>query len=153
MGTPLPDPAPAPVNGALPDAGLSLNGDFVPWTLDDVAPLLKDGLVPLAEEIWLDKFLAKAVRNNLPATVLKKMEAEAKFSDAGKNLITKGGAADLVRLLNESGVSAKHKGSSQWVLGMVLVAAGCMSKLKARNATIAEHTQNKPTPAEPEKKP
>jgi hypothetical protein len=147
---PAPGSAPAPVGGSLPaagfDPGLGMGlpvDDFIPWTAADLEPLFSEGVVALGEELWLNEFLKKAFLNNLPPAVIKKMRDDGKFSDTGKKLLIKGGAADLARYLNEQRVSNRYKSSSQWIFGCLIISAGCASKLKARNETIAAHLESK----------
>jgi hypothetical protein len=144
--------APAPALGGESVALGVPADDFIPWTADDLEPLFAEGVVALGEEVWLNRFLHKAFVNGLPAPVIKKMREEGRFSETGKKLVIKGGAADLARFLNEQHVSARYKSSTQWIFGCLIISAGCASKLKARNETIAAHLELKKAsePAKPE---
>ncbi len=80
----------------------------VPWTPADIREIT-DELVDLSEANRLSEFVTVAKEAKLPESLLREIEADAKFPAKSKAGVKTAIAACAAKWLNKSGISAKNK--------------------------------------------
>lgn len=98
------------------------------------------------------RLTSKAAKARLPADVLKKVEADARWNPMQKTALVTTGPQVLADAMNEAGISGKFQPLTVFALTVASIVFSQQSKAAELERLITDYTGEKPKP-ESEKKP